>query len=288
MTMSRRAAITAAAALALVASGAAARVSPQKAEKLGKTLTPVGATRAGSKDGRIPPWTGGLSRYPASVKSRLPDIKYKGNLVAFLTRYYNEWGDKALPNPYGNDKVKFTITSKNYRKYADHLPPGLIAMFRHYKDFRMKIYPTRRSAAYPKKVYAATRKNATRATLHGLNGVENAAVGFPFPIPQSAPQVMWNHMLGWHFPNSVIVHEANAIVSQSGSYYLVGNTVRVKFWYDRFGMTPKKLEQHKNMNVYLISQVVSPARLAGNVLLVWEPINLEKQHRSAWIYNPGQ
>ncbi|HYW02825.1 MAG TPA: DUF1329 domain-containing protein, partial [Gammaproteobacteria bacterium] len=43
-----------------------------------------------------------------------------------------------------------------------------------------------------------------------------------------------------------------------------------------------------NMNVYLISQVVSPARLAGNVLLVWEPINLEKQHRSAWIYNPGQ
>ena len=45
-----------AAALVLSVGGARAAVSEQEAARLGKELTPVGAERAGNKDGSIPEW----------------------------------------------------------------------------------------------------------------------------------------------------------------------------------------------------------------------------------------
>src|SRR3546814_11264641 len=44
-----------------------AGVSTQEAGKLGKELTPVGAQRAGNKDGTIPEWTGKASFAPAML-----------------------------------------------------------------------------------------------------------------------------------------------------------------------------------------------------------------------------
>jgi hypothetical protein len=38
--------------------GASLAASPQEAERLGKDLTPVGAEKAGNKDGSIPAWPG--------------------------------------------------------------------------------------------------------------------------------------------------------------------------------------------------------------------------------------
>jgi hypothetical protein len=40
--------------------GALAAVSPSQAQQLGTTLTPFGAQQAGSADGAIPPYTGGI------------------------------------------------------------------------------------------------------------------------------------------------------------------------------------------------------------------------------------
>jgi hypothetical protein len=54
-----------AAALAALA-GAAGAVSPDEARQLGTTLTPVGAERAGNKEGTIPAYTGGIAAPPAS------------------------------------------------------------------------------------------------------------------------------------------------------------------------------------------------------------------------------
>src|SRR3546814_16902186 len=66
-----------------------AGVSTQEAAKLGKELTPVGAQRAGNKDGTIPEWTGQASFAPAmltitrdqleSLRKRL--VKDNGDLV---------------------------------------------------------------------------------------------------------------------------------------------------------------------------------------------------------------
>ena len=56
-----------------------------------------------------------------------------------------------------------------------------------YPDFRIDVYPTRRSGAAPQYVYDNTFKNATRAKLvDNGQGVEGAFGGIPFPIPKDA------------------------------------------------------------------------------------------------------
>jgi hypothetical protein len=55
-------------ALSLLASHVMAAVSPEEAAKLGTTLTPVGAEKAGNADGSIPAWASSPTRSP--VKNR--------------------------------------------------------------------------------------------------------------------------------------------------------------------------------------------------------------------------
>lgn len=57
-------------ALSLLAANVMAAVSPQEAAKLGTTLTPVGAEKAGNADGSIPAWTGGIPKNAGAVDSK--------------------------------------------------------------------------------------------------------------------------------------------------------------------------------------------------------------------------
>src|ERR1041384_4795187 len=134
----------AAASLALCAVPALAKVTPQEAAKLGKELTPIGAEKAANKDGTIPEWSGGL------VQKDAP-------------RGYN---------PFTADKPLYTITAANLKQYDKFLTEGYKAIFRTYPDYKMNVYPTRRSASYPQWFYDATKKNAT--------GVELTDNGFGF------------------------------------------------------------------------------------------------------------
>ena len=86
-------------------------------------------------------------------------------------------------DPFKDDKPLFSITAKNVEQYADKLADGTKAMFKKYPDYRIDVYPTRRSAAAPQWVYDNTLKNATRAKLNG-DVVEGAYGGIPFPIPE--------------------------------------------------------------------------------------------------------
>lgn len=72
-------------------------VSPAEADKLGTTLTPMGANPAGNAEGTIPPWTGSILGVPSGVD-------YKGT----GTHY---------PSPYPDEKPLFTITAKTYKQY---------------------------------------------------------------------------------------------------------------------------------------------------------------------------
>ena len=47
-------------------------------------------------------------------------------------------------------------------------------------------------------------------------------------------------------------------------------------------------ESLNNVIAFFIQKVVAPARLAGGILLVHETLDQNKEHRKAWIYNPGQ
>lgn len=58
-------------ALSLLAANVMAAVSPDEANKLGTSLTPLGAEKAGNADGSIPAWTGGIPKTPVPWTARV-------------------------------------------------------------------------------------------------------------------------------------------------------------------------------------------------------------------------
>lgn len=159
---------------ALALASAAHAVTPEEAAQLKTTLTPLGAERAGNKDGSIPAWDGGYTK-------ALPGFTNGGKR-----------GD-----PFASEKPLYTITAKNAAQYADKLTDGVKAMLKKYPDtFRLDVYPTHRTAAAPQWVYDNTAKNAVNGKLNGLVP-EGVYGGIPFPIPKNGAEAMWNHILHW-------------------------------------------------------------------------------------------
>jgi hypothetical protein len=256
--------ITAALLVVLGASEAAqAKVSEAEAAKLGNELTPLGAIQGGSDDGTIPPWKGGITEPVAGYE---PGMHH--------------------PDPFAADEVMFTITAENVAQYADKLSPGQVAMFERYPEtWSIKVYPTRRSAAFPDYVYEATISNATRAELTESGyGVRNAGGGPPFPMPQNGLEGIWNHLL--RYRGSTITHTCGQVApSAGGAYTLVKLDEKVLVPYAEKGATTEEIG---NISQYFLQQVTAPPRLAGYILLVHDTIDQVKEPRKAWTYNPGQ
>nr|GFD52506.1 hypothetical protein [Tanacetum cinerariifolium] len=91
--------------LSLLATGVMAAVSESEAAKLGTTLTPMGAEKAGNASNTIPAW----SPMPKNAGA----VDSKG----------------FLANPYASEKPLFTITAANFEQYKANLAPGQYAMF---------------------------------------------------------------------------------------------------------------------------------------------------------------
>ncbi|WP_121359608.1 DUF1329 domain-containing protein, partial [Pseudomonas aeruginosa] len=105
-------------ALSLLATQVMAAISADEAAKLGTSLTPLGAEKAGNADGSIPAWDGGLATNAGSVDSR-----------------------GFLANPYASEQPLFTITAQNVDQYKDKLTPGQLAMFKRYPDtYKIPVY----------------------------------------------------------------------------------------------------------------------------------------------------
>ena len=260
----------AAAALAVALAPAAvthAAVSAQEAARLGADLTPLGAEKAGNADGSIPAWDGGLS---SPAKAGFPNFASPGR----------------APDPFPNDQPLFKITAANMAQYADKLTEGEKAMLRQYKDtFFLNVYPTRRSAASPQRIYDAIKRNATTAQLAtGGNGFTGAVEGIPFPIPKQGVEVFWNHVVRYR-ADAAARDIGQAAVTATGSYNMV------KF-HDEFlvvySLPNAKESELDNVILYFTQETMAPARIAGDILLVHETLDQSKENRRAWIYNPGQ
>lgn len=248
--------------LASAAISAWAKLSPEELTRLGQDLTPLGGERAANQDGTIPPWKGGIITSPAGYQP----------------------GDHH-PDPYSGDKPLFTITAANMDQYAEKLTPGQRALLATYDTFYMNVYPTRRSASVPERIYAATQKIAATAELvEGGNGIRGAVNGIPFPIPESGLEVVWNHLLR-HRGERVARYIAQAAPTRGGDYALVQFEDASIFLYALEGMTEEALG---NKFALFKQKVIAPARLAGDILLVHETLNQVKEPRAAWVYNPGQ
>lgn len=253
----QRAALAAALAVFIPAHAA---VTPEEAAKLKSELTPLGAERAGNKEGTIPPWTGGYT-------TPIPGDKPGGKR-----------GD-----PFKAEKPLYSINAANMAQHADKLTEGVKAMMRKYPaTYRIDVYPTHRTAAAPQWVYDNTFKNASRAKLDG--GIPSGAYGgIPFPIPKSGVEAMWNHKLVWRgsaweadvsqyqiTANGKVVLSTSGKIRQTMPYYFEGGNP------ENFG------------GVYWTINLVNdgPPIRAGEMIAGREHIDPSKS--SAYVYLAGQ
>jgi hypothetical protein len=230
---------------------------------LGEKLTPMGSIRAGNAEGTIPEWTGGITEPPPEYE---PGMHH--------------------PNPFADDEIQLTITSENMDEYRDKLSAGTQAMLEKYSQtYRVHVYPTRRSASYPERVYEALIQNAKQAELTANgNGVRGAAVASPFPLAENGLQAIWNHKLryiGERLERTV----AQVTPQRDGDYTVVKLKEEVQSDYSREGVTPETVG---NRVTNFMQTISAPARLAGRILLVHETLNQVAEPRQAWTYNPGQ
>ncbi|MGH9577015.1 MAG: DUF1329 domain-containing protein, partial [Terriglobales bacterium] len=239
--ISRKAALLLAAG-ATIAMPAAAELSAADLAKLGTTLTPLGGEKAGNAAGTIPAWDGGVTK-------AVPGYKAGG----------------SYPDPYASDKPLFTIDPASAAKYKDNLTEGQMAMLKKYGDYKMVVYPTRRSAAFPLCHYNETRECAAKSKLsEGGNGVIGCSGGVPFPIPKDGTEAIWNTLLRYT-GDTFAQNWAQAAVTRTGDYALVKFEYEYDFQYGNCSKPVAQREANKKLN--FLQSTTAPARLAGQILL---------------------
>jgi hypothetical protein len=253
-------------AIATVTAGPAwAAVSADEAKQLGTTLTPVGAEKAGNKDGTIPERTGGLTTPPAGFQK----------------------GSGKRPDPFANEKPRLVITVKDVAAQADKLTEGTKELLKRYPTMRVDVYPTHRVAYLPQHLAENTIKNATGAkSAEGGLGTENMLPGFPFPIPKTGAEAMWNHNLAYHGLGWNGKFDSWNVDSAGGA--TLATTGDVSYAWPMYD--PKKAGSVKETDPYWYVRVVyvAPARRNGEGLMLRDSVNPLKQPRRAWQYLPGQ
>lgn len=247
-------------ALSLVSASVSAAMSESNAARLGQDLTPLGAERAGNAEGTIPEWTGGLSNLGADVH--------------------------RPQNPFPDDQPLYTITHDNLSEHSERLSPGQIAMFDRYPTYKMHIYQTRRTAAYPQEIYDIVKTNAENASLaEGGMGLDNFSGYVPFPVPNSGLEVIWNHLTRYR-GGAVMRTVGQFPVQANGNYEMV--RLREQLVWPEHLQGGRDARADDNILFYFLQEVLAPARLTGTVLLVHDTINQVQESRRAWLYNAGQ
>ncbi|MBL6642096.1 MAG: DUF1329 domain-containing protein [PS1 clade bacterium] len=229
---------------------------------LGTELTANGANPAASADGVIPAYTGGITTPPAG---------------------YTRGQDHI--DPFAADAPLYTITAQNKAQYAARLSAGQNAMFaRHPETYRIDVYPTRRACGLPQAVYDETKKNVTRAKLtQDGNKVVGARIGVPFPIPQNALEVYWNHNFHWQG------HRYHAVTSGANVYpngsrtKIIREDWRYNFYADPQGPDAK----HENNQFHWMGVWKAPARFNGSGFSMFNTIDQVDEPRNGVMFNPN-
>ncbi len=246
---------------AAIATPALAAISAEEVKALGTTLTVIGAEKGANKEGTIPAYTGGLTTPPAGYKA----------------------GDGIRPNPFAAEKPRVVVDAKNMAQYADQLTEGTKTLLQRYPTFRVDVYPTQRTVAFPKWVSDNTAKVAVKAkTLNEGRSIEGAHAGFPFPIPKTGYEVMWNHLVRFN-GQAYEAKYRNLSVDAGGRTTLVteGTSVQEYPYWDNTKTSAETYWRIKNT-------YTGPARRAGEALMVIDPLDIGTKDRRAWMYLPGQ
>lgn len=214
-------------------------------------FTPVGAQAPGNAEGQIPAWTGGL-----------PPAESSGG------------------NPFADEQPLAVISAANMDDWRPWLSDGHRVLLQRYPQFRMPVYATQRSVAYPQAIYAATQKNQGRARLLGSDAISGARLGFPFPAPESGVEAMWNHRLRWR--GEALRRESNqAVVGSGGEIRNV--LVQGEEFLARYASIadPADLSQ-ENILLYYLTTFGSSLRAPDFTVVVHESANSLERDRAIW------
>lgn len=245
----------------LLAGHAGAAVTAADAARLQGELTPIGAERGASADGRIPAWDGAAANPPLASNGTPSD-------------------------PYAGEKPLFTIDAGNYTQYQDQLSPGQIALLKHFPEsFRLPVYPTHRSVPVSDEVRDAAARNATQAHLvNNGNGIEGFAGVIAFPIPGDGLEVLWNHITRNRNRSFSVVSDSAA--PQKDGAYTVMTTQQ--YFTRRDAITGLAPDQARNILYYYSHKLTAPSRMVGEVVLVHETLDQVAEPRLSWVYSAGQ
>ncbi|MDP3859479.1 MAG: DUF1329 domain-containing protein [Stagnimonas sp.] len=252
-----------AAAFALPAPAAFAKVSAQKAAELdGPKYTCIGAERAGSASG-IPAYSG----------------KYVGTWPGQTKPYGYE------PGPYAAEKPKFTITSDNFSQYADKMSEGQKALLKKYpKSFRMNVYETHRDFGNPPWVCDIIKKNAVTAeVVHDGLGIQGVTGAIAFPFPTTGLEAIWNGINPYRA-------ETEQAVTDIADVYANGSIAwgRNKFMtYNPSNSATKRGSYQDKINSYFFSSYLLPERDKGFTAVGYQPNDFTKDATASWQYSPG-
>ena len=227
--------------------------------------TALGGDEKANADGSIPAWNGGLK-----------------DLQPGFAR------GKHHPDPFAAEKPILRIDKTNVGQHAERLSAGLEALIANYPNYYVNVYPSHRTAAFPQSVYDATKQNGGggKCKMVGESaGVQGCAgPGFPFPEPTTGAQAIWNHKLKYKGLNAAL-YNIQTPVTASGAYTMVELREQFLNPYAKPGNTSDNIN---DIAFFFKQDVLSPARLAGQVLIVHESLNDDRTARQAWVYNPGQ
>lgn len=245
--------------LAMLLPALAPALEHRDAQRLQQDLTPLGAERAGNRDGSIPRWQ--ADRLDAAA--------------------HLQWLKTV-----SEEEPLFTIDQHNWTHYRDQLSVGQQAMFERYPDtFAMSVYKTHRTARQPDWTYDYIRRNATDARI-STSGDEilQAWPGTPFPIPQTPHEILWNHQLRWKgifirlhlFEATVYADRTQApletLIETWAPFYERGRDQTLTDW----------------RVAYYFSHILGPAKLAGGGLLIHESLQPKQHPRQSWVYLAGE
>ncbi|MDN5874637.1 MAG: DUF1329 domain-containing protein, partial [Sinobacteraceae bacterium] len=190
---------------------------------------------------------------------------------------------QRLVNPFPHDKPLFTVTAANASRYRQYLAPGYRELFRKFPDFKMIVYPSRRTVSYPQAIYQATQANIGRARLAGPDALIGARLGFPFPQPDNGVQVMWNHRVRYR-GGSMKAHSTQAVVHPNGHRDDLHQT---ELLYSRYAniADPVDIAKHNILLDYLI-WFEKPGGGFDFAALVHETANSLKKRRAVWVMPP--
>jgi hypothetical protein len=263
-----KATLKASAALAaaiLVCSTSLAGVTNEEAAALKTRLTPLGAERAGNREGTIPAWEGGMKQVSGDRRGAIPDL-------------------------FAEDKPLFIITAQNMAQHAERLSDGVKALLQKYPGYRVVVYPTRRTAAAPQWVYDNTLRNATRASMGPAGSMGPFPVkafgGIPFPIPKSGEEAIWNHILRWNGEAYVLNNEQARVTPEGKAVLVQKSEATIAYPYYRQGWDWEKWEAAGSEYVLKRIDTQGPPIRAGEMLVV--RARVDDSRTLAYAYLTGQ